>query len=115
MQLIFISGSLRRSSLQVAFLAGSRNTFTQTFVLFPNIDSSLGGLSFGKDGDGNCGYYGADGSQIPFKRITSVTVETWTLTSNGIYCKIMFYYNDNSVKVVFDGVLKTNSSLTYSP
>lgn len=41
MQLIFISGSLRRSSLQVALLAGSRNTFTQTFVLFPNIDSSL--------------------------------------------------------------------------
>ena len=41
MQLIFISGSLRRSSLQVALLAGSRNTFTQTFVLFPHIDSSL--------------------------------------------------------------------------
>ena len=41
MQLIFISGSLRRSSLQVALLAGSRNTFTQTFVLFPNIDNSL--------------------------------------------------------------------------
>lgn len=39
----------------------------QTFVLFPNIDSSLGGLSFGKDGDGNYGYYGADGSLIPFK------------------------------------------------
>ena len=40
-QLIFISGSLRRSSLQVALLAGSRNTFTQTFVPFSNIDSSL--------------------------------------------------------------------------
>ena len=41
MQLIFISGSLRRSSLQVALLAGSRNTFTQTFVPFSNIDNSL--------------------------------------------------------------------------
>ena len=29
--------------------------------------SSFGGLKFGKDGDGNCGYYGADGSLIPFK------------------------------------------------
>ena len=30
--------------------------------------SSLGGLSFGTDGDGNYGYYGADGSLIPFKK-----------------------------------------------
>lgn len=29
----------------------------------------MGGLSFGTDGDGNCGYYGADGSLIPFKRV----------------------------------------------
>ena len=27
----------------------------------------MGGLKFGKDGDGNYGYYGADGSLIPFK------------------------------------------------
>ena len=26
----------------------------------------MGGLKFGKDGDGNVGYYGADGSLIPF-------------------------------------------------
>ena len=31
------------------------------------INSSLGGLNFGTDGDGNYGYYGADGSLIPFK------------------------------------------------
>lgn len=30
--------------------------------------SSLGGMKFGKDGDGNYGYYGADGSLIPFKK-----------------------------------------------
>ena len=41
MQLIFISGSLRRGSLKVAGLTGFCNTFTQTFVLFPHIDSSL--------------------------------------------------------------------------
>ena len=31
-----------------------------------NINVSLGGLRFGTDGDGNYGYYGADGSLIPF-------------------------------------------------
>ena len=30
------------------------------------LNNSLGGLSFGTDGDGNYGYYGADGSLIPF-------------------------------------------------
>ena len=32
------------------------------------LNNNLGGLRFGKDGDGNCGYYGADGSLIPFNR-----------------------------------------------
>lgn len=31
------------------------------------LDNKLGGLRFGKDGDGNYGYYGADGSLVPFK------------------------------------------------
>ncbi len=31
------------------------------------LNNNLGGLSFGIDGDGNYGYYGADGSLIPFK------------------------------------------------
>lgn len=30
------------------------------------LNNNLGGLKFGKDGDGNYGYYGADGSLIPF-------------------------------------------------
>ena len=34
---------------------------------FLRINSSLGGMKFGTDGDGNYGYYGADGSLIPFK------------------------------------------------
>ena len=45
MQLIFISGSLRRSSLQVAGLTGFCNTFTQTFVPFRQLDSSLTNIS----------------------------------------------------------------------
>ena len=31
------------------------------------INNNLGGLRFGVDGDGNYGYYGADGSLVPFK------------------------------------------------
>lgn len=33
---------------------------------YNELNSKLGGLSFGIDGDGNYGYYGADGSLIPF-------------------------------------------------
>lgn len=36
-------------------------------LVVKDINSCLGGLSFGTDGDGNYGYYGADGSLIPFK------------------------------------------------
>ena len=36
------------------------------------VNSSLNGMKFGKDGDGNCGYYGADGSLIPFNRIKKI-------------------------------------------
>lgn len=31
------------------------------------LSDNMGGLRFGTDGDGNYGYYGADGSLIPFK------------------------------------------------
>lgn len=35
------------------------------------LNTNMGGLKFGKDGDGNYGYYGADGSLIPFSGINS--------------------------------------------
>ena len=37
------------------------------------LSRDLGGMQFGTDGDGNCGYYGADGSLIPFNRMTDYT------------------------------------------
>lgn len=37
------------------------------------LNNKLGGLRFGKDGDGNYGYYGADGSLIPFKNRKSLS------------------------------------------
>ncbi len=41
--------------------------YNRTYFPFALLDNSLGGLSFGTDGDGNYGYYGADGSLIHFK------------------------------------------------
>ena len=42
------------------------------------LNDSLGGLRFGKDGDGNYGYYGADDSLIPFKH-AGYDVNTFTV------------------------------------
>ena len=56
----------------------------------------------------------ADDSFVPFKRVTSVEIQTWNLTGDGIYFRAKLYYNDNTVKVLFDGILKTNSKLTYN-
>ena len=48
-----------------------------------NVENSLGGLTFGKDGDGNYGYYGADGSLIPFKS-TEIVAGTFSTTSSSV-------------------------------
>lgn len=55
--------------------------------------NSLGGLNFGKDGDGNYGYYGADGSLIPFKgnpKYVACAFSTLINTSNGEYGCVLF-------------------------
>lgn len=38
------------------------------YFLFSNLQAEDLTFKFGKDGDGNYGYYGADGSLIPFKK-----------------------------------------------
>ena len=52
----------------------------------------MGGLTFGKDGDGNYGYYGADGSLIPFKSYIDLgigqTFDIRTLLPNIDYQKL---------------------------
>ena len=53
-----------------------------------NVSTSLGGIRFGTDGDGNYGYYGADGSLIPFKRGGGVSlVKSDKTTYNTSYIK----------------------------
>lgn len=56
-----------------------------------DIYSSLGGLNFGTDGDGNVGYYGADGSLIPFKRPKKYLIKDGVI-QNGLVFK-----GDNNV------------------
>lgn len=46
------------------------------------LNSSLGGMKFGTDGDGNYGYYGADGSLIPFSSSEIIRYETYQEKTN---------------------------------
>lgn len=52
------------------------------------INSSLGGLKFGKDGEGNYGYFGDDDVLIPFSgdaTINSVNQASYTIEEDGKY------------------------------
>ena len=81
------------------------------------LNNSLGGLKFGKDGDGNYGYYGADGSLIPFSQISigKFTAVNGTKTINvgfkpkaviimstraGTFFENVYYYDANNDLVV---------------
>ena len=48
-----------------------------------NVTLSFGGLRFGIDGDGNYGYYGADGSLVPFSDVVRnmAVIKYWTSTT----------------------------------
>ena len=76
------------------------------YVLNNKIDelnNSLGGLNFGKDGDGNYGYYGADGSLIPFssfKNLKALTAEkpssdTYSINGYTVECKATSLYGSS--------------------
>lgn len=83
------------------------------------LNNNLGGVKFGKDGDGNVGYYGADGSLVPFSSLNPdhyinpslLTMEgiTWLggdesgngpikYVSGGIYVKDGWCYIDLTVE-----------------
>lgn len=72
------------------------NTVTQEgygvdALVVKQVNTDLGGLKFGKDGDGNYGYYGDDDVLIPFKggssiipignNLSSLTTQTIDITS----------------------------------
>lgn len=90
--------------------------------------SSLNGMKFGIDGDGNYGYYGADGSLIPFKSGFSGANIYMSGTNSGNLAKVenanigQYFYGfgyDESTKkftVLYDGtysyMISTTSSYT---
>lgn len=43
--------------------------------IYNDFNSRLGGVKLGIDGDGNRGYYGADGSLIPFSSFSSMSID----------------------------------------
>lgn len=60
-----------------------------------DVNDSLGGVQFGKDGDGNYGYYGADGSLIPFKsRPTILNTYITRVGWRNAYIDITGLYSD---------------------
>ena len=65
-----------------AFSAANMNDLEQRIANeFSEQNKNLGGLIFGKDGDGNVGYYGADGSLIPFKSGLE-EIEIWSRSAS---------------------------------
>ena len=60
----------------------------------------MGGMKFGKDGDGNCGYYGADGSLIPFKG--NIFSSMKLIKSNGATANYLQSQGLREVSVTFD-------------
>lgn len=64
------------------------------------ISNNLGGLRFGSDGEGNVGYFGADGSLIPFKfNLENVNIEFKTVKhSDGNAVK---YTTNNKIVCIF--------------
>ena len=71
------------------------------------ISYNLGGLSFGIDGDGNYGYYGADGSLVPFNRTKNIKAPNHT-TVLLLPDTTQDYIVSESTKII--GILAYNNS-----
>lgn len=114
-----------------SFSAANMNDLEQRIKNeFDTVNSSLGGLSFGKDGDGNVGYYGADGSLIPFKQSKRFVVGTYgaanktydiksVLAENGVdYTKLTsdnFFIKNCNVQAYSNlQMLETNVGISYN-
>lgn len=63
-------------------LNGEASDVAASIKCVNQLNNSLGGLKFGKDGDGNYGYYGADGSLIPFSNLPMPIGESYKAGSN---------------------------------
>ena len=78
-----------------AFSAENMNDFENRVANgFSELNENFGGLSFGVDGDGNYGYYGADGSLIPFKSVQKFEVNSGWKSVNQIYFDLKSHIHD---------------------
>ena len=77
--------------------------YAASMTAVSKLNSSLGGLNFGTDGDGNYGYYRADGSLTPFNGKKQSKTVSFTTTSSD---KNNGYKN---VVVTFDDLIKVQS------
>ena len=68
------SGYLEERVAPVDNLESDRSDLPLSARMGSELNKNMGGLRFGIDGDGNYGYYGADDSLIPFRRIRVINV-----------------------------------------
>lgn len=88
------AGGLSKSDV-VDNLLSERSDLPLSARMGNELNKNMGGLRFGKDGDGNYGYYGADDSLIPFKKIAPMTfkkTET-NATSDTTYYSESYYFD----------------------
>lgn len=72
-------------------------------------NKNFGGVSFGIDGDGNYGYYGADGSLVPFKKGGCQLVSIDIIAGNGSF-SVPTRYQSNSIIAIPTAVRITTNS-----
>ena len=72
-------------------------------------NKNFGGVSFGIDGDGNYGYYGADGSLIPFKKGECQLVSIGTIGGNGSFSVPTKYQANGIIAIPTTVTITTNS------
>lgn len=85
------------------------------------VNASLGGLTFGVDGDGNYGYYGADGSLVPFSSFKiqwikkNVTIAAGNATLSGTFTDIpevvLCFPNGNNMNAIW--IYNNGSPIVY--
>ena len=78
-------------------ITANANAITANANAISEQNKNLGGLSFGKDGDGNYGYYGADGSLIPFSKKSHYQM-TALETSDTAGNAVIYYYENIDVQ-----------------
>lgn len=104
------------NTLYVCIKATSGNDPTNTTYWAKCDLTNIGGVRLGIDGDGNRGYYGADGSLIPFKSIPYLEFTNTLkdiLSSSPKYTQpiYMSYLKDKKIKIMASST-NTNAKIT---